>query len=114
MNKIIISGNLGRDPEMKYTPAGDALTKFSVASNRSWTKDGEKHEETTWFNVECWRGLAEVCNQYLHKGSKVLIDGRMACDQYEKDGSTVYYWKIVARDVEFLDSKKQDVADPGF
>ena len=108
MNHIIITGNLGRDPEMKYTPDGTAVTKFSVASNRKW-KDasGEQQERTTWFNVECWAGLAETTNQYLRSGSKVLVEGRMECDTYEKDGTTVYYWKLKANSVEFLDRKEQ-------
>ena len=121
MNVISIIGYLGRDPEMSYTPAGKAVTEFSAAETRRWTKDGEKQEETTWFNVECWGGLAETCNQYLKKGSKVAITGRMACNVYEKDGeflvpktgsnakqggNTAYYWKLVAREVEFLDKKE--------
>ena len=107
MNKINIIGNLGKDPEMKYTPSGTANTKFSVATTRRWTdSDGEKQEKTTWFNVECWKGLAENCNTYLKKGSKVFVHGAMECDQYEKDGNTVYYWKLNAREVEFLDKKE--------
>ena len=113
MNRITIIGNLGRDPEMKFLPSGLAVTKFSVATNRKWKDDsGELQEKTTWFNVECWGGLAETCNQYLSSGSKVAVAGRMECDQYDKDGNTVYYWKLVAREVEFLDKKEKD--EPAF
>ena len=112
MNIISIIGYLGRNPEMTYTPAGTANTKFSVAVNRKWAKDGEKQEETTWFNVECWGGLAETCNQYLKKGSKVGITGRMACNEYDQDGNNMYYWKLVAREVEFLDKREAEKETP--
>ena len=114
MNRIVIAGNLGQDPEMQYLSNGAAVTKFSVATNRVYYKDEEKITETTWFNVEVWGKKAENCNQYLSKGSKVAVDGRMACDQYEKDGRTVYYWKLVAQDVEFLDSREQQAKEPAF
>jgi len=78
LNKVMIIGNLGRDPEMRYTPNGTPVTSFSVAVGRSWTTpDGERKEATEWFNVVSWRDLAEICNQYLRKGGRVYIEGSL-------------------------------------
>lgn len=78
MHKIIIIGNLGRDPEMRYTPNGQGVTSFSVASNRRYrTADGEQREETMWFNVNAWGRQAEICNQYLTRGSQVYVEGTL-------------------------------------
>ena len=108
MNKIMLIGNLGRDPEMSYTPSGKPLTKFSLAVNRR-SRDretGERNDETTWFNIVAWDRLAETCNQYLHKGSKVYIDGRMTSRKYtNKDGLEVTAWDVVASDMEMLDTR---------
>src|SRR5437660_2636243 len=83
MNKITLIGNLGRDPEMNYTPNGVAVTKFSLAVNRvTRSSTGEKEKETDWFNIVAWRQLAEICNNYLHKGDKVYIDGRLQQRKY--------------------------------
>lgn len=76
MHKVIIIGNLGRDPEMRYTPSGQGVTSFSVASNRRYrTADGEQREETMWFNINAWGRQAEICNQYLTRGSQVYVEG---------------------------------------
>ena len=78
MHKIIIIGNLGRDPEMRYTPNGQGVTSFSVASNRRYrTADGEQREETMWFNINAWGRQAEICNQYLTRGSQVYVEGTL-------------------------------------
>jgi len=88
--KITIVGNLGNDPEMRYTPSGVPVTKFSVATNRRWTSaEGTPGEETAWFRVSAWRGLAETCNQYLSKGRQVLVEGRLAPDK-ETGGPRVW------------------------
>lgn len=108
LNKIMLIGNLGRDPEMSYTPDGTAVTKFSLAvSRRMKDRDtGERREETTWFNVVGWRQLAETMNSYLHKGSKVYIEGRMTSRKYtNKDGMEVTAWEVVASEMEMLDPK---------
>jgi single-strand DNA-binding protein len=106
MQKVMITGNLGNDPEMRYTGSGVAVTNFSVAVTKKYTAaDGQKVEETTWFRVSAWRGQAEVCNQYLSKGSKVLVIGELKSeiDVYQKrDGSHSASYELTAREVEFL------------
>lgn len=113
LNKIMLIGNLGRDPEMSYTPSGKAVTKFSLAVNRT-SRDretNERREETTWFNIVAWDQLAETCNQYLHKGSKVYIEGRMTSRKYtNKDGVEVTAWEVVAQDMKMLDTKAESQA----
>lgn len=88
MNKVIIIGNLGRDPEMRYMPSGQAVTSFSMASTRKYTtSDGERKEETTWFNVSFFGKLAEVANQYLVKGGQAYVEGSVKVREYEgRDG----------------------------
>ncbi len=111
---IIIVGNLGRDPEMRYTPSGQPVTSFSVASSRSYNNpSGEKVDETTWVRVTAWGKQAEICSQYLHKGSKVLIEGRLTPDPktggprlYQKqDGTWGANFEINASVVRFLSAK---------
>ena len=86
LNKVMIIGHLGRDPEMRYTPSGRPVTTFSVATSRSWnTSDGEKRSETEWFNVVAWGSLAEICKQYLSKGQQVYIEGRLQTRRWEDD-----------------------------
>ena len=110
MNKIMLIGNLGRDPELNYTPSGTAVTKFTMAVNRR-TRDresGERRDETTWFNIVAWNQLAETCNQYLHKGSKVYIEGRMTSRKFtDKDGNERTAWEVTANEMEMLDPKGQ-------
>ena len=107
MNKIMLIGNLGKDPEMNYTPSGVALTKFSLAVNRvTKSSTGEKQEETDWFNIIVWRQLAEVCNTYLHKGSKVYIEGRLQQRKYtDKNGVERTAIDVIASDMEMLTPK---------
>ena len=104
MNKIIVIGNLGRDPEMRYTPNGQSVTSFSVASNRRYTTaSGEQREETEWFNVSAFGKLAELCNQYLTKGRQVYVEGRLSSRSYEaRDGQTRFVNDISLTDVQFL------------
>jgi len=108
---ITIIGNLGRDPELKFTADGKAVASFSVATSRKY-KDTD---ETTWFRVSTWDKQAEACNQYLRKGSKVFVSGRLACDKatgaprvYQRDdGSWGASFEIMASEVKFLDSKPE-------
>ncbi|MDA0263168.1 MAG: single-stranded DNA-binding protein [Chloroflexi bacterium] len=104
MNKIIVIGHLGRDPEMRYTPNGQAVTSFSVASSRRYTTAaGEQREETEWFNVSAWGKLGETCNQYLTKGQQVYVEGRLSSRSYEaRDGTTRFSNDINLTDVQFL------------
>lgn len=103
----MLIGNLGRDPELSYTQSGKAVTKFSLAvSRRRRDESGEQREETTWFNVVAWERLAETCNTYLHKGSKVYIEGRMTSRKYtDKDGIERTVWDVVASEMEMLEPK---------
>lgn len=107
LNKAMIIGNLGRDPEMRFTPNGNPVTTFSVATNRRWTNaEGERQEETEWFNVECWNRLAETCNQFLNKGRRVYVEGRLRTRSWEgQDGVRRYRTEIVANSVLFLDRR---------
>ena len=105
LNRIQLIGNLGQDPESRYTATGRRLARFPLATNRRWkTSDGEEKVATDWFNIECWNGLAEAVSTYLHKGRKVFVDGRLQIDQYEKDGQKNQYVKVIAINVIFLDN----------
>lgn len=108
LNKIMLIGNLGKDPVLSYTPAGKAIAKFSLAVSRKRrdTESGEQREETTWFNVVAWDRLAETCNTYLLKGSKVYIEGRINSRKYtDKDGIERTAWEVTATDMEMLTPK---------
>ena len=90
LNKVQIIGHLGKEPEMRYTPSGKPVTTFTVAVSRSWnTLDGERHNETEWFNVVAWGNLAEICNQYLTKGQQVYIEGRLQTRGWEDEQGKV-------------------------
>ena len=104
MNKIIVIGNLGKDPEMRYTPSGQSVTSFSLATNRKFTTStGEQREETDWFNVSAWGRLSELCNQYLTKGQQVYVEGRLHLRSFEgRDGQTRWTNEITLTDVQFL------------
>lgn len=109
MNKVLIIGNLGSDPEMRYTPSGQAVTSFTVATNYKYTTaSGDNREETEWFRVSAWGRLAETSNQYLSKGRKVYVEGRLRSRSFEgKDGQTRFTMEINASDVRFLDGTGQ-------
>jgi len=112
MNKILIIGNLGSDPEMRYTPNGNAVTSFSVATNRRYTTGGETREETEWFRVSAWNRLAETCNQYLTKGSKVYLEGRLTSRSFQgNDGQMRFSLEVNATDVRFIDSRSNSAGD---
>ena len=107
INKVIIVGNLGQDPEIKYTGGGAAVTTLSIATSDSWKdKDsGMDQERTEWHRVVLWRRLAEVAGEYLKKGSKVYIEGQLQTRKWEQEGQTRYTTEIIARDMQFLDSR---------
>ena len=104
LNKVIVIGNMGRDPEMRYTPSGKPVTSFSLASSRSWVApDGERREETEWFNVVAWGGLAEICNQMLFKSQQVYVEGRLQTRSWEDDnGQRHFRTEVVASDMIIL------------
>jgi single-strand DNA-binding protein len=109
INKVILIGNLGRDPEVRYTTDGAAVATFSVATSMEWTDKGtgEKKERTEWHRVVAWRKLGEICGQYLSKGSQVYIEGRLQTrDWQDKDGNKRYTTEVVATDVQFLSPKE--------
>ncbi|MGA8570971.1 MAG: single-stranded DNA-binding protein [Desulfobaccales bacterium] len=103
VNKVILVGNLGADPEMRFTADGTAVCKFSLATSRRFTgKDGQKQEKTEWHRIVAWRKLAEICGQYLSKGKQVVIEGRIEYGSYEKDGVKHYTTDIVAENMQML------------
>ena len=108
LNKIMIIGNLGRDPEMRYTPSGRPVTTFSVGTSRSWNAEGERREETEWFNVVAWGNLAEICKQYLTKGQQVYIEGRLQTRRWEdKEGNKHNSVEIVANEMMMLGDRRE-------
>ena len=115
LNKVMIIGNLGRDPEMRYTPNGKPVTSFSVAVSRSWVKpEGERGEATDWFNVVAWGRLAEICSQYLTKGSMVYVEGRLETRSWEaENGQKHFRTEIVASDVNILDKRGRAAEEGG-
>jgi single-strand DNA-binding protein len=112
LNKVILIGNLGRDPETRYLPNGDAVTSISVATTETWKdKSGEKQEKTEWHRVSLFRRLGEVAGEYLKKGSQVYIEGRIEYREYEKDGQKRYSTDIIASEMKMLGSR-QGSGDP--
>jgi single-strand DNA-binding protein len=105
LNKVMIIGNLGADPEMRFAPSGSPVTSFTIASSRIFTtKDGEKKQETEWFTVVTWDKLAENCNQFLSKGRKAYVEGRLKTRSWEdKEGVKHYKTEVIASQVIFLD-----------
>jgi single-strand DNA-binding protein len=108
LNLVQLIGNLGRDPEGRYTPSGTRVCNFSLAVTRRWTgSDGEPKEATDWFNIEAWGRLGEICQEYLTKGSLVYISGRLQTDRYEHEGETRFFTKVIAQKMQMLDRKDQ-------
>ncbi|HMQ30378.1 MAG TPA: single-stranded DNA-binding protein [Chloroflexaceae bacterium] len=107
LNKVQFTGHLGGDPEMRYTAQGSAVTNFRVASNRSWKdRDGGAHEDTEWFRVVAWDKLGEICNQYLTKGTRVYIEGRLQTRKYtDREGQERYVSEVIAQDMIILSSR---------
>lgn len=104
LNKVQLIGNLGRDPELKYTSAGVAVATFSIATSDSWKdQEGNLQERTEWHNIVAWRKLAEICGEWLKKGKRVYIEGKLQTRSYEKDGIKKYMTEIVADQLIMLD-----------
>lgn len=104
VNKVILVGRLGQNPEVRYTPSGSAVANFSVATNEAWTdKSGQKQERTEWHRVVVWGKLAELCNQYLQKGRQCYVEGRLQTRSWQdKDGQTKYSTEVQAQTIQFL------------
>jgi single-strand DNA-binding protein len=115
LNKVLIIGRLGRDPEMRYTPSGRPVTNFSVATSRNWTtSSGERKTETEWFNVVAWSNLAEICNQYLVKGQQVYIEGRLQTRHWDDDnGKRHSSVEIVANEMIMLGKRRTSDDETG-
>lgn len=114
LNKVMIIGRLGRDPEMRYTPSGRPVTTFSVGTKRSWnTSNGERRTETEWFNVVTWSNLAEICKQYLKKNRLVYIEGRLQTRHWEdNNGNRHSETEIVANEMIMLEERRDNTASP--
>jgi len=106
MNKAMIIGNLGNDPEIRYTQKGAAVATFSIATTEKWKdENGAQQEHTDWHRIVAWKGLAEVCGDHLKKGSKVYIEGKMQTRKWEENGITRYTTEIIAKSMEMLGGK---------
>jgi single-strand DNA-binding protein len=114
LNKVMIIGRLGRDPEMRYTPSGRPVTTFSVATDRNWnTSDGERRSETEWFNIVAWSNLAEICKQYLTKGQLVYVEGRLQSRRWEdQEGNKRTSVEIVANEMIMLSDRRESNNNP--
>jgi single-strand DNA-binding protein len=112
----MVIGNIGRDPELRYTPSGKPVTSFSLASSRSWTgPDGERREETEWFNVVAWGNLAEICNQKLTKSQQVYVEGRLQTRSWEDErGQRHFRTEIVANEMIILGPRYKNLAKAYF
>lgn len=115
LNKVMVIGRLGRDPEMRYTPSGRPVTTFSVATSRTWTtSEGERRVETEWFNIVAWGSLAEICKQYLTKGQVVYIEGRLQTRHWDdNEGNKHTSVEIVANEMIMLSEKREAEEAPG-
>lgn len=106
VNKVILVGNVGKDPEIRHLDSGVAVASFSLATSESYTaKNGERVTNTEWHNIVLWRGLADVAEKYVKKGSKLFIEGKITHRQYEQDGVTKFFTEIVGNNMVMLDSK---------
>jgi len=116
LNKVMLIGNLGGDPEMRYTPSGIPVTSFSIGVTRNWvTSNGEHKDATEWFNVVAWRNLAEICKQYLSNGSRVYIEGRLQTRSWEdREGQRHYRTEVVASDMVLLDARPEGKGEESF
>lgn len=110
INKVILIGNLGADPETRYSQGGNAVTKFRIATSENWRdrQSGEQQERTEWHNIVCFSRLAEIAGEYLRKGSRVYIEGSLSTSSWEQDGQKRFRTEIIARDMQMLDSRSGD------
>lgn len=112
VNKVILLGYLGKDPELRFTPNGRAVASFTVAINESWkVEGGEREQRTNWFNVVAWNRLAEICKDYLTKGSRVYLEDRLQSRSYETEEGKRALLEVVANQVKMLDPAKAEAKD---
>jgi single-strand DNA-binding protein len=113
VNKVILIGRLGQDPEVRYTPNGGAVANFSLATNESWTdKSGQKQERTEWHRIVVWGKMAEICGQYLSKGRQAFIEGKLQTREWnDKEGHKRYTTEVVAQNVQFLGGNSEKSAE---
>ena len=109
LNRVQLIGRLGKDPETRFTPKGSKVASFSLAVDRRW-KDmkGEQKKATDWFQIEVWGKLGEICQQYLHKGQLVFIEGRLKTDRYEHEGETRFFTKVIASQMQILEWREEE------
>jgi len=112
LNRVLLIGHLGRDPETRTTPSGRPVTTFTLATSRAWhSADGERHEETEWFSIVAWGSLAEICQEHLRKGQRVFVEGRLQTRRWEDgEGSKHQSVEIVAREMIMLGEPKETPA----
>ena len=110
VNKVILIGHLGREPEVRYTSSGQAVANFTIATNETWkNKDGNQEEQTEWHRIVAWRRLGEICGEYLRKGSQIYIEGKLQTRDWEdRDGNKRYTTEIVAQNMQMLDSQARE------
>jgi len=115
VNKVILVGNLGKDPELRYTPSGAAVATFSLATTERYKdRDGNRQEKTEWHNIVAWRQLAEICGKYLHKGKQIYIEGKIQTRSYDdRDGNKRYITEIVADQMQMLGSRDEQGGGSG-
>jgi len=111
VNKVILIGRLGKDPETRYTTGVDAVTNFSIATNETWTDKttGEKKEKTEWVNIVAWRKLGEICGEYLKKGQLIYVEGKLQTRSWEKDGVTRYMTEVNINNMQMLTKSDLDI-----
>jgi single-strand DNA-binding protein len=113
LNRVQLIGRLGKDPESRFTPTGKKVASFSLAVGQRWKgADGSVKEQTEWVNIEAWGRIGEICQQYLHKGSLILVEGRLKTDRYDDKGETKYFTKVVATSMQMLEKKAEEEDEP--
>lgn len=107
INKVILVGNLGSDPQMRYTPNGTAVANLSLATNEQWTdKDGNRQEQTEWHRIVAWARLAEICGEYLTRGRQIYVEGKLRTRAWEQDGVKRYTTEVVAQTIQMLGGRQ--------
>jgi single-strand DNA-binding protein len=113
LNRVQLIGRLGKDPETRFTQTGKKVASFSLAVGQRWkSADGSVKEQTEWVNIEAWGRIGEICQQYLHKGRLVFVEGRLKTDRYEEKGETKYFTKVVATSMQMLEKKAEEEEEP--